>query len=307
MKVKSQSSVSGTAASGTAASGTAVCGTQAVGIDLAGFSTGTTVVAVAAEDGDSIHCRVMDSHPLSRRRGGDDDLAAAIAEETDFFAELAKLGEIIVDVPIDLQSLKGIFLPAEGGQSKQDASRIVELYKRPIDETLRALSPVADRLAAPVIRFAAIARNLEVHHPGLLVLGENLFETYPKPSFENLIAGSCRGYKSSNAYTLHGRVFPQNTPIRGPINLLERISFTHGVVIESRGTCEITDHVVDAIFCAVLGLKSFEGVVVQNRKELLDFGCELGRIVPEKLELPRGYRILGAWPNAIKRIVIEQA
>ena len=263
-------------------------GFQSAGIDLAGFSTGNTCVVLAKEKNGIAYCEILDSHPFSRKRNGEDDLFLAISEEATFLKELLEKGRVVADVPIDLQSLTGIFLPASKRPEIKKGTPITDIYKRPVDKAFGGLSPVADRLAAPVIRFASSMHYLNARHPRILSLGRNLFETYPKASFEALLDGACTGYKRGPSFHLKGKLQAKHGPISSAINVLERISFTHGVSFESIKGCGITDHRIDALICALTGLKSFDNT-----------------ILPKKADFPNGYRLIAHWPEQIKRVILN--
>jgi hypothetical protein len=99
------------------------------------------------------------------------------------------MGPVAVDIPIDLQGLP----------CPPDPEYIWQLTRRPIDYVVNAMPAFADRIGAPVARFAAIMRegNFDAH------LGDDLFEAYPAGTLKvlKIKAGRYKGPKGAQALT----------------------------------------------------------------------------------------------------------
>jgi hypothetical protein len=135
------------------------------GIDLAGYTTGKTSLAVIKIDGRRATATLLRGSALSAKRESQSPLKEILKQEVAALRRCLMIGPVAVDIPIDLQGLPFPHAPKE----------LWELTKRPIDKKFRAMAPFADRIGAPVVRFAAMRG-----HPDFSgVLGQNLFETYP--------------------------------------------------------------------------------------------------------------------------------
>jgi hypothetical protein len=135
------------------------------GIDLAGYTTGKTSLAVVEIDGQAAKATLLRGSALSAKRKSGDALREVLSQEVAALRRCLAVGPVAVDVPIDPQALPN----ADG------AEYIWQLTRRPIDQAMNAMPPFADRIGAPVARFAAIMREGDFF--GLL--GERLFEAYP--------------------------------------------------------------------------------------------------------------------------------
>ena len=94
-----------------------------------------------------------------------------------------------MDIPIDLQDLI----------EPHRVEYIWQLTRRPIDRAVNAMPPLADRIGAPVARFAAIMREGNF----AALLGQTLFEAYPAATLKKLEieAGQYKGVKGLKALT----------------------------------------------------------------------------------------------------------
>ncbi|MGH7246999.1 MAG: hypothetical protein ACREH9_02750 [Pseudomonadota bacterium] len=151
------------------------------GLDLAGHTTNKTSLAAIESDGGRAQAVLLRHSSFARKRAASPPVAAVILEEGRDLRRCIKLGPVAVDFPIDLQGLPRPDAPVE----------IWELTKRPIDKKLGAMLPFADRIGAPVARFAAIGESANFGS----VLGSNLFETYPSTIWQKLGIVAA-GYKS---------------------------------------------------------------------------------------------------------------
>jgi len=142
------------------------------GLDLAGYTTNKTSLA-AIECQDRIaNVTLLRRSSFSRERATTSFVESVLKEEAFDLQRCINLGPIAVDVPIDLQGLPYPDAPKQ----------IWELTRRPIDSELRAMPPFAERIGAPVVRFAAIVRCATAGNS----LGKSIFETYPTAIWQKL-------------------------------------------------------------------------------------------------------------------------
>jgi Protein of unknown function (DUF429) len=142
------------------------------GLDLAGYTSTKTSLAVIESAGKEANVFLLRNSAFARKRDTSSPRREAVFEEERDLDLCIGLGPLAVDVPIDLQ---GLPFPS-------DPVEIWELTKRPIDKKLRALAPFANRIGAPVVRFAAIRNQKSFSGE----LGKNLFETYPTEIWKRL-------------------------------------------------------------------------------------------------------------------------
>jgi Protein of unknown function (DUF429) len=150
------------------------------GIDLAGYTTGKTSLAVVEIDGRHAVATLLRDSALSVKRASNSPLKEILTQEAAVVRRCLTIGPVAVDTPIDLQGLT----------SADHAEFIWQLTRRPIDRAVSAMPPLADRIGAPVARFAAIMR--EGKFAGLL--GERLFEAYPGGTLK-MLKIEAKGYK----------------------------------------------------------------------------------------------------------------
>jgi hypothetical protein len=157
------------------------------GLDLAGYTTGKTSLAVIESLEKCAKVVLLRHSAFARKRDTSSSVEAAVLEEGRDLERCIKLGPVAVDIPIDLQGLPHPATPVE----------IWELTKRPVDKKLRAMAPFADRIGAPVARFAAIRGSANFGG----ILGTNLFETYPTAIWHKLgiIAGAYKSRQKEQA------------------------------------------------------------------------------------------------------------
>jgi hypothetical protein len=157
------------------------------GLDLAGYTTNKTSLAAIESSEKRAKVVLLRRSAFARRRTTSSHVKAAVQEEGRDLERCIKLGPVAVDIPIDLQGLPHPAAPIE----------IWELTKRPIDKRLHAMPPFADRIGAPVVRFAAIRDCANFGG----ILGGNLFETYPKAALQKLgiIAGVYKSLEKEQA------------------------------------------------------------------------------------------------------------
>jgi hypothetical protein len=213
------------------------------GIDLAGYSTGKTSLAAAEFDGRAVKATVLRGSSLSIPRHGNCCFNQAIDDDVRTLGRCLETGNVAVDIPIDLQ---GLPLPL-------NPSKIWALTRRPIDRKLRAMPPFADRIGAPVARFAAIMREGYFDD----CLGRSLFETYPAEIWRRLKV-KAGNYKGANGK-------------QGCASLCVALC------IEPPSASE---HDIDAIICAIAAAAPAEDICVDSDFENIEGA------------MPRGFRIL---------------
>jgi hypothetical protein len=184
------------------------------GIDLAGYTTGKTSLAVIEIEGSAATATLLRGSALSVKRETGDVLKEILSQEVAVLRRCLAIGPVAVDIPIDFQDLA----------NAERAEYIWQLTLRPIDRAVKAMPAFADRIGAPVARFAAIMR--EGDFGGLL--GQNLFEAYPAGTLKKLKINAGR-YK-------------------GPRGMKALISLCKTLKIEPHVE---SDHDIDAIICAI--------------------------------------------------------
>lgn len=230
------------------------------GLDLSGYSTGGTALAAVRISGETAAAVILRGSAFSRYRHGADDARGALAEEREALSKCLTQGPLAVDVPIDLQGL-----PAPHG-----LRFIWELTKRPVDYAFAAMAPLADRLGACVARFGALLAAGDLQSE----LGRRLFETYPAATLALLGAPNKR-YKGIVG--------------RGRCNeIAKRLGFDD---------CDLPDHELDAIICAVTAAVPhryrLQGKrLVQRMHEL----APLTEMTPLGQCGPAGFILLEQWP-----------
>lgn len=141
------------------------------GLDLAGYTTGKTTLAVVEIEGQNAKATLLRESALSVKRKSGDALEI-LREEAAVLRRCLNIGPLAVDIPIDLQDLR---TPIE-------TDYIWQLTLRPVDRAIGAMPPLADRIGAPVARFAAIVSEGDFD----ALLGEKLFEAYPAVTLKML-------------------------------------------------------------------------------------------------------------------------
>ena len=157
------------------------------GIDLAGYTTGKTTVAVVHIESGSVKATLLRGSALSKKRESSACLKQVLDEEVADLRRCFAIGPVAVDIPIDLQGLP----------NPHNREYIWQLTRRPIDQVVNAMPAYADRIGAPVARFAAIVREGDFD----ALLGETLFEAYPAGTLKllKIKAGQYKGAKGAQA------------------------------------------------------------------------------------------------------------
>jgi hypothetical protein len=157
------------------------------GLDLAGYITGKTTLAVVEIEGRNVKATLLRESALSVKRNSGDALKEVLREEAATLRRCLNIGPLAADIPIDLQDLR----------TPIDADYIWQLTRRPVDRAIGAMPPLADRIGAPVARFAAIMCEGDFD----ALLGEKLFEAYPAGTLKMLKikAGHYKGEAGAHA------------------------------------------------------------------------------------------------------------
>ncbi len=211
------------------------------GIDIAGYTTGKTSLAVVEIEGQTAKATLLRNSALSIRRDSGSQLKAVLSDEVAVLRRCLTIGPVAVDIPIDLQDLT----------NPDRAEYIWQLTLRPIDRAVKAMPALADRIGAPVARFAAIMREGNF----AALLGERLFEAYPAGTLKMLRIKADK-YKGGNGVD---------------------------ALISLCATLKIEPHVendddIDAIICAITAAVPADAVYTANAFKIQG-------------PMPRGFRI----------------
>lgn len=152
----------------------------AYGIDFAGFTTNKIAIAKAEYDEITKHLTLTlyNNHPFYVKNSSLDTIKN---EGALLISSMLQKEKVYVDVPIDLQKL------ATHLTDDINVQKDWELHKRPIDRLFEALSPLGDRIGITVMGFRYLLLKSLKDETIEELLGENLFETYPKISLQNLV------------------------------------------------------------------------------------------------------------------------
>lgn len=268
--------------------------TEAFGLDLCGFEGGTgkrgrSGLAFVRRTAHHIEVHVIDQHPIvlpAKLRKQDWQQV-----ELAFVDELIEFAPLYVDVPIDLQRLP----------FPEDVHCPWELTKRPVDQRLKALSPVADKLGAPVARFRRIL-SMNTHKLWHQV-DRCIFETYPAGSLR-LIEGSFtnqpglkrhrQSYKEGRIVWIGGSWQPCIKGRAERNDRLAELATKFELVADARVT--LNDDDFDAILCALAGIGDDKARLGGRRLAEKLWPEESDSPHFDERRLPRGYVLLGDVP-----------
>ena len=126
---------------------------RSFGLDLSGYASSRSGLAeVVREEGNSKYrAYVYRDHPFALVAAGRDRLADVIARQREALTRLLKLGDLLIDIPIDLQDLPSSHQPVF----------VWQLTARAVDFAYGGLRPLADRIGAPVARFKNLLSELD--------------------------------------------------------------------------------------------------------------------------------------------------
>ena len=238
------------------------------GLDLSGYSTGGTTLAAVQITGTAAAAVILRGSAFSRYRHGTERASDSLAQERENLSTCMAIGPVAVDVPIDLQGL-----PAPEG-----CEFIWEFTKRPVDYAFSAMAPLADRLGACVARFKAVLASTELKAE----LGRRLFETYPAATLA-LLGLPNKGYKGTTGRELCGAIS-------------SKLGFDD---------CNLLDHEVDAIICAVTAAAPNECRL--EHKQLIQRMHEIDpftEITARGHREPAGFVLLDRWP--CRRVMVSK-
>ncbi len=164
---------------------------MAFGLDLAGYSTQGSALAVAERTDKTIAVTVLEGNCFAKAAKGKSVLTDMANKEIECLRTMFKHAPIYIDVPIDLQDLP----------SPPDSKFIWQLTQRPVDKAFDGMCPLANLIGSYVARM----KNLwcQLCSSGEDPLGKHMFETYPAASLR-LINLDCEGYKGHCVYSDSG-------------------------------------------------------------------------------------------------------
>lgn len=251
----------------------------AFGLDLSGYSgEGSSLAEVRRKANGTYSATVFRGHPFAQSREGRHRLATIVNDERAALASLLRNGHLLVDVPIDLQSLPEPTTP----------HFIWELTARPIDFAYGALRPLADRIGAPVARFRHIVADQSIRDA---TESGGLIETYPAASLLCMKLPS-EGYKKQKITWDDGRWIGENLA-----------DIAQGLRLVATSAVTLTDDDIDAIICALVGVVPSESVLA-DEELALDMRARLRKKVSktdeylvERLQVPARYRLLRRVPE----------
>lgn len=251
---------------------------RAFGLDLSGYAgDGSGLAQVMSSHG--YVATVYRGHPFANRAEGRDYLSKLVAEQRAALTLMIEHGTVLVDVPIDLQTLPIPTTPVF----------VWQLTARPIDFAYGALRPFADRIGAPVARFQHLVADASFTAP---YWAGRFLETYPAASLQ--CAGAPhKKYKDQQIRWGDGKWHG------GPI--LAEIAEALRLVAEEAIT--LTDNDIDAISCALAdalpqhAILSGEALALDMRARLMTKSRSADRATIEALEPPRGYQLFAKLPE----------
>ena len=228
------------------------------GWDLAGYGSSGSAFCRALRSGNHIKATILQTPGICRPRHKiDTEITATVQLEAELIRRCVELGNVLIDVPIHLQSLAKVV----DHQSDVAVRQYWELVKRPVDHVFSALEPLASNLGFATARIANILGHLSQTN---VVLGTNLHETYPAATL-SLIGASKKwseidAYKSGRAIFRNGQWSPvesrkerqtsrekENRKNRGLTALAKKLRF------KASDNFEMDDDEFDAVLCAITG------------------------------------------------------
>lgn len=249
---------------------------QSWGLDLAGYSTGKSALALAKrESAKSVLIKIFTNHPFMKKIEGRHQIASQINDERRC---INRCSPIYIDMPIDLQNLPKI----------KNATFSWQLTKRAIDVAYSAMPPFADRIGSPVARLQAVLGE------ELLGLGNDYFETYPNMSLHKWFGQAPPSYKSSSKTAdWEDDHWVGET---GLATLLNQCGFVGAKDLK------LNDDHFDACICALVGLVGEDHLLLDDK---LDADIQKQMFQTKKfrkvdqdalkainLAAPKGYRII---------------
>ncbi|MFA6449406.1 MAG: hypothetical protein WCX65_08065 [bacterium] len=263
------------------------------GLDISGFSTKGGSSLVRAERNsqtDGIKIDIIEGHCFQEEHKGKDCITEIVNKETAIIEKCFKEGLVFVDTPIDLQGLP----------DPDNPYFVWQLTKRPVDKAFRALSPLSDRIGAPVSRFRNIRKKLACMYSECL--GELLYETYPAASLK-LMGLSNEKYKGDAYYqdskwygkTQNGRSKnekDQNEKDRNLADILNKLEW------HTSSKLSINHNEFDAALCAIIGVSQKNDWLQGDdlKRDINNILLNKGKNIPF-FEAPKGYVLLKKQPK----------
>jgi hypothetical protein len=152
---------------------------RSFGWDLAAYGDSYSALTYGVRDDGSLTATILKCDPICcPQLEFTADLRSIVADEHKLLELCCSFADFIVDVPIDL----GPLLQVVNRHSSCAPRYYWQLVRRPMDQALGGLTPLADRIGFPVARLANLLRTFkeETH----VELNKTLFETYPAASLE---------------------------------------------------------------------------------------------------------------------------
>jgi len=266
--------------------------TIAYGLDFAGFSTGGSALARADRNSAGDLCvTVYMGHCFAEKVDGFDEVREVLRRERAVVATCLQHATLTVDIPIDLQGLPTV-------EPRQFSW---ELTLRPVDCAFNARPPLADRLGAPVARFAALASPPQLADNA--VLGTSLFETYPAAALE-LMGLPREGYKGHARYQPPDGWIPVETKEEDMQQRAKNQVFARmlNLLAWNAPKSTILSHdSFDATLCAITGTaepaRRLEGVDLE--RAIQQRLTRKKRPVPSRMTPPTGYALLTVKPCGV--------
>lgn len=261
----------------------------AFGIDLAGFSTGKSGLAKAQRDeSGNITATIFRGHPFARSSKGFARIDDVVGEEARTLIHLLSTGVVLIDMPLDLQSLS----------DPKSAKLIWELTKRPVDYVFSALPPLADKIGSPVARAQIILATIMDRSPSHIRFGDNLYETYPAGSLE-LIGLPRKGYKGQSVTFVEGKWRGESLA-----------TIANGLKLKADDEVSLNDDDVDAIICALTGVVDSSDALETDQLEN-EIADRLDQSLPPSAPKtdptpPQGYRLLKN-KESIKGVTVTES
>lgn len=260
----------------------------AFGIDLAGYSTGKSGLAKAErEDSGKIAATVFRGHPFARSSKGFARVDDVVEAEVETLIQLLSTGCVLIDMPLDLQSLS----------DPNSAKMVWQLTKRPVDYVFSALPPLADKIGSPVARAQIILTTIMNQDLKHIRFGDNLYETYPAGSLE-LNELPRKGYKGQSISFVDGKWRGESLA-----------TIANGLKLKANNEMSLNDDDVDAIICALTGVVDSADVLEADllQKEIadrLDQSLPPSDLVVDPTP-PQGYRLLKSKESITEVTVTE--
>ncbi len=157
-----------------------------LGWDLAGYGDSGSGLCRAKRRGETITATVLRAPFICRPRHKIiSSIHQTVEIETEMLDRFAKIGNTIIDVPIDLQLLGRI----ADHSFDERVQYYWQLVKRPVDHVFSALEPLGSNLGFAVARAAHIVGQITGEASGAK-LGTTLFETYPAATIQLICASN---------------------------------------------------------------------------------------------------------------------